>query len=63
MLSTYKAGTDLLTDRIVALGPRILDIRDVFELAGIPEFRYADIQPTLAQMTQAFIIARGLVRR
>ena len=58
----YKATADTLTDRIVALGPQVLDLADAFQLFKVPGFECRDLAPSLAQADFALSAAQAILR-
>jgi hypothetical protein len=59
---TYESIADALTERIVALGPRILDIEDAWGLFKVEGFKCDDLAPSLYQAQFALGKAKAIVR-
>lgn len=58
----YVGSLYTLRDRIVALGPQILDIDNAWTLFKVPGFKCDDLAPTLAQADAALAAAKVIVR-
>lgn len=61
--SQYEATADVLVDRIVALGPVILNLDSPWGLFKIEGFDCSDIEPSLAQASGALAKAQDILRR
>ena len=59
----YEQTADELTQRIVALGPQILDVDDAWKLFKVPGFKCDDIGPSLAQADWALSAAKQILRQ
>lgn len=58
----YEQTTDALTERIVALGDRILGLSSPWDLLHIPDFKSTDLAPSLAQASFALSKAQAILR-
>lgn len=57
----YTSTADALVNRIVALGPQILDLRDPWQLFKVPGFTCDDLGPSLAQASWALGKAKSML--
>ena len=57
----YSATAEALVDRIVALGPQILEVEDAWGLFKVPGFQCDDLHPSFYQAQFALAKAKAIV--
>jgi hypothetical protein len=61
-MMTYERTCDELTQRIVALGPCILELTDAWQLFKVSGFECRDLQPSMAQADGALAKAQSILK-
>ena len=59
----YTETANALTQRIVALGPRILDLTDAWQLFEVDGSKCDDLAPSMAQADYALSAAKSILKR